>query len=90
MDDVQTGEIMGRRGHCGGSRIRVVPSKGGISAGIIRASVGRSWAISLTWQVYFRGCGREVAAVKLGQNCSICRSPLQVPLLAELEGCVQA
>jgi hypothetical protein len=78
MVDVQSGKILGRIRRFGSSRVGVAPGTGGIGAG-----VGRSRAMRMAWQTI----QWEVrATTKHGQNCSICGSGVQVPLLAEWAG----
>jgi hypothetical protein len=79
MDDLRPGKIAGRIGHFGGCNVGVAPGAGEISAG-----GGGSQAIRMTGQAMQWGV-REVGTVKYGQNCSICRSGLQVKLSGERE-----
>jgi hypothetical protein len=80
IDYVQLGKIVGRIGRRRGRSTGVVPGAGEISAG-----VGGSRGIKRTGQTIQWGV-RKVATAKHGQDCSICRSCLQVPLSAEWEG----
>jgi hypothetical protein len=80
MDGVRPSKISCRKGRLGGSYVGVAPRASEINAG-----VGRSWGIKRTGQTIQWGF-RKVATAKHGQDCSICRSGLQVPLSAEWEG----
>jgi glutamate-1-semialdehyde aminotransferase len=83
MDNVQPGKVAGRIGHLWGHHVRVTP--GADETGV---RVGGCRAIKMTWQTIQWGV-REVATAKHVQDCSICRSGLQVPLSAEQEGIVR-
>jgi hypothetical protein len=81
VDDVQPGKSAVKKRHFRGSHIGMASGTGEIGD-----EVGGSRAVRMTWQA-LRGRARklEVSTVMHALNCSIGRSSLQVPLLAERE-----
>jgi hypothetical protein len=81
MDDVQPGKIMGRRGHVWEGHFKEAPGTGGVSEG--------GWQglgyLQRAWQATQGGLV-DMTTPKHGENCSIFRGGLQVPLPIEREG----
>jgi hypothetical protein len=86
MDDVEPGKITGRRGHGQEGHFRVAPRTGEIIVGGGRGV--RGWAIWRAMQAVQVGFSSEMATPQHGQNRSICRGGLQVPLPTDRKGFV--
>jgi hypothetical protein len=81
MNDVQPGKIMGRRGHVWEGHFKEAPGTSGVSEGGWQGLgyLQRAWQAS-------QGGLVDMTTPTHGENCSIFRGGLQVPLPIEREG----